>query len=177
MTSHTMTRRAMLAALATIATSVAAPLRAYQGENLAGSLATLPPDFGRGRSVAIIGAGLAGLTSAYYLSRVGFEVVVLEAEGRYGGHSLTVRPQSDAYRRYFHERYGIGEETYVDRFAEEGGPEQVCTFNDDGWVPDTEEYPQELSSDTDRDSNREHLRRETWAQQGPEGTDRSPSPL
>ncbi len=37
------------------------------------------------KSVAVIGAGIAGLTSAYYLKRAGFQVNVLEASGRVGG--------------------------------------------------------------------------------------------
>lgn len=144
MTSHRITRRALLALLGTTAAGLAAPLRAYDGDDIADRLATLPPDLGRGRSVAVIGAGLAGLTTAWHLSRAGFDVTVLEAEDRYGGRSLTVRPQSDAYRRYYRDRYGIGEESYIDRFAERDGLEQVCAFDDDGWNPDAEEYPQEL---------------------------------
>lgn len=144
MTSFSMTRRALLGGLAALASGFHAPLRAYEGTHIGGRLAGLPGDLGRGRSVAVIGAGLAGLTAAWYLARAGFQVTVLEADRRYGGRSLTVRPEAEAYRRYFRERHGIGAESYVDRFAERDGPEQVCRFFDDGWNPDTEEFPQEL---------------------------------
>jgi monoamine oxidase len=38
-----------------------------------------------GRSVVVIGAGLAGLSAGSYLSAAGFEVTVLEAQGQVGG--------------------------------------------------------------------------------------------
>ncbi|MGW1013481.1 NAD(P)/FAD-dependent oxidoreductase [Streptomyces termitum] len=41
-----------------------------------------------GRSVAVVGAGVAGLTAAHYLSRTR-DVVLYEAEGRLGGHAHT----------------------------------------------------------------------------------------
>src|ERR1700692_3278923 len=43
------------------------------------------------RSVVILGAGIAGLTSAYELSRKGYQVIVLEASHRAGGRNLTLR--------------------------------------------------------------------------------------
>jgi monoamine oxidase len=43
------------------------------------------------RKVVILGAGLAGMTAAYELSRAGFDCVILEATQRAGGRSLTVR--------------------------------------------------------------------------------------
>ncbi|NQZ06757.1 MAG: FAD-dependent oxidoreductase [Algicola sp.] len=51
----------------------------------------LPPESGKGKSVAIIGAGIAGITSAYELSKAGYRVSVFEALDRKGGRSLTVR--------------------------------------------------------------------------------------
>ena len=136
---------AMLAALG--AGGTAAPLRAnHVGtlEHLQDKLASATPDLGAGRSVAICGAGVAGLTAAWYLANAGFDVAVYEADSRYGGRSLTVRPTDDIYRSYFSNRYGITEDTYVDRLQEVGGPELVCTFFDDDWDPASEEYPQEL---------------------------------
>ena len=46
---------------------------------------------GNGRSVVILGAGIAGLVSAYELHRAGYRVTVLEARDRIGGRSWTIR--------------------------------------------------------------------------------------
>ncbi|MEA1671818.1 flavin monoamine oxidase family protein [Nitrospirillum sp. BR 11163] len=51
----------------------------------------LPATTGRGRRVAILGAGIAGLVTAYELERAGFEVVVLEARARVGGRTWSIR--------------------------------------------------------------------------------------
>src|SRR4051812_43390724 len=51
----------------------------------------LPPSTGTGRSVVILGAGIAGLVSAYELRRAGYRVTVLEARDRIGGRVWTVR--------------------------------------------------------------------------------------
>ncbi|HET9810499.1 MAG TPA: FAD-dependent oxidoreductase [Sphingomicrobium sp.] len=51
----------------------------------------LPPSSGAGKSVVILGAGIAGLVSAYELQRAGFDVTVLEARNRIGGRVWTVR--------------------------------------------------------------------------------------
>lgn len=45
----------------------------------------------RPRRVAVVGSGVAGLTAAYELSRVGTEVELFEADGRLGGHAHTQR--------------------------------------------------------------------------------------
>src|SRR5581483_2765337 len=45
----------------------------------------LPPGSGRGRRVVILGAGIAGLVSAYELKRAGWNVTLLEARDRIGG--------------------------------------------------------------------------------------------
>jgi uncharacterized protein len=42
-----------------------------------------------GRSTAVIGAGVAGLTAAYVPSGGGHEVTLYEAEDRIGGHART----------------------------------------------------------------------------------------
>jgi len=39
----------------------------------------------RGRKVAVVGAGLAGLTTAYFLAKTGYEIVVYEASKTVGG--------------------------------------------------------------------------------------------
>ena len=51
----------------------------------------LPLRSGAGRSVVILGAGIAGLVSAYELKRAGYRVTVLEARDRIGGRVWTIR--------------------------------------------------------------------------------------
>jgi monoamine oxidase len=51
----------------------------------------LPRSSGNGRSVVILGAGIAGLISAYELKQAGYRVTVLEARDRIGGRSWTIR--------------------------------------------------------------------------------------
>ena len=63
-----------------------------------------------GRKVVVLGAGISGLTVAYELERVGYDVSILEASHRIGGRNLTVR--------------------HGDRVDEMGQP-QVCNFDDD----------------------------------------------
>ena len=54
----------------------------------------LPPSAGRGTKVIILGAGIAGLVSAYEMRRAGFECTVLEARERPGGRNWTLRSGS-----------------------------------------------------------------------------------
>ncbi len=135
-----------------LATTAAAGMAALLGRGTFAQAANrshaMPPqvraDIGAGKSVAVIGAGIAGLTSAYYLAKAGFEVTVFEANDRYGGRSLTLRPEAEIYKKYNKERYGIGADTYADRFQEVGGPLQICRFFDDGWDRRPGTYPEEL---------------------------------
>lgn len=46
---------------------------------------------GRGRKVVILGAGIAGLISAWELGKAGYQCIVLEARDRVGGRNWTVR--------------------------------------------------------------------------------------
>jgi monoamine oxidase len=62
----------------------------------------LPGDSGKGKSVAILGAGVAGLCAAYELDRAGYDCIILEASRRIGGRSLTLR-RGDAFREVGHE--------------------------------------------------------------------------
>src|SRR5215469_14897029 len=57
-------------------------------------LPQLPADFGKGKKVVILGAGIAGLVSAYELRKAGFDCTILEARNRPGGRSWTVRDGS-----------------------------------------------------------------------------------
>ncbi|MFL6733860.1 MAG: flavin monoamine oxidase family protein [Sphingomicrobium sp.] len=51
----------------------------------------LPNGSGAGRSVVILGAGIAGLISAYELRKAGYRVTVIEARKRVGGRAWTIR--------------------------------------------------------------------------------------
>lgn len=46
---------------------------------------------GKGRKVIVLGAGLAGMTTAYELGKLGYDCTVLEARSRSGGRVWTVR--------------------------------------------------------------------------------------
>ena len=69
----------------------------------------LPKGSGNGKSVAILGAGIAGLVAAYELKQAGYDVTVLEARDRVGGRVWTVRGG--------------------DRIVHNGRPEQRATFD------------------------------------------------
>lgn len=110
----TLTRRALLEqigkvgglgatymAMETLGLAIPTPVGA---ENFA-----LPETSGRGRSVVILGAGIAGLISAYELQRAGYRVTVLEARDRIGGRSWTIRGG--------------------DRIVQTGRPDQIATFD------------------------------------------------
>lgn len=49
---------------------------------------------GKGKHVVILGAGLAGMTSAYELKKLGYECTILEARQRSGGRLWSVRKGS-----------------------------------------------------------------------------------
>jgi monoamine oxidase len=78
----------------------------------------VPPNSGHGRTVLILGAGIAGLAAAYELSRAGFRCRVLEAEGHAGGRNLTVRRGS----------------VITEQSAEHGTTQQRCEFDDGLYV-------------------------------------------
>lgn len=50
-----------------------------------------PSNTGRGTKVVILGAGIAGLVTAYELRKLGFDCTVLEARGRPGGRNWSIR--------------------------------------------------------------------------------------
>jgi monoamine oxidase len=61
------------------------------GTGAAAALPALPSNFGDGRKVIVLGAGIAGLVAAWELQQAGFAVTVLEARNRVGGRAWTVR--------------------------------------------------------------------------------------
>ena len=79
---------------------IAGAATAYSALNMMGLLATptayaapppLAPGSGNGKRVVILGAGIAGLTAAYRLSKAGYQCTILEARARAGGRVWTVR--------------------------------------------------------------------------------------
>ena len=74
----------------------------------------LPGDSGAGKTVTVLGAGVAGLCAAYELDRAGYDCVILEAAQRLGGRSLTLRRG--------------------DVLTEVGRPPQECRFDDGLWL-------------------------------------------
>ena len=79
---------------------IAGAATAYSALNMAGLLVTptayaappvLKPGSGNGKRVAILGAGIAGLTAAYCLSKAGYRCTILEARSRSGGRVWTIR--------------------------------------------------------------------------------------
>ncbi len=58
----------------------------------------LPPASGPGKRVVVLGAGIAGLVSAYELHKAGYQVSVLEARDRVAGRVWTIR-DGDAIRQ------------------------------------------------------------------------------
>lgn len=81
-----------------------------------GPVALSPDTYGK--TVLILGAGIAGLTAAYELTRAGFKCSVLEAQPHAGGRNLTIRHGSV-----------ISEES-----AEHGTTEQKCEFDEGLYV-------------------------------------------
>jgi monoamine oxidase len=68
----------------------------------------------RGASVLIIGAGMAGMTAAYELRNAGYQVQVLEYNGRAGGRNWSLRGG--------------------DSYTELGGFTQHCQFDKDLYI-------------------------------------------
>jgi len=77
-------------------------------------LPQLPADFGKGKKVVILGAGIAGLVAAYELRKAGFDCTILEARNRPGGRSWSVRNGSKV------------------EFTD--GTVQECTWQDGGYL-------------------------------------------
>jgi monoamine oxidase len=130
---RSMTALAGAAALAPLAPR---PARAFAAPPV------LPPNFGRGRTVAIVGAGVAGLTAGWMLANAGFVVTIYEADSRYGGRSLTPRPERREYREWWFGKYNprhLFPAMYVSEYQETGDSpvkeRQICRFDDPDWHP------------------------------------------
>ena len=70
----------------------------------------LPAGSGTGKSVVILGAGMAGLSAGYELQKAGYAITILEARDRIGGRVWTVRGG--------------------DRIVQEGRADQTCSFDE-----------------------------------------------
>ena len=109
-----LTRRALLERIGTVG-GVGAAYLAMEAMGLAvptpagAESFRLPRASGSGKSVVILGAGIAGLVSAYELGRAGYKVTVLEARDRIGGRVWTIRRG--------------------DRIVQMGRPDQHATFD------------------------------------------------
>jgi len=110
----TFTRRAMLAQISAVG-GIGATYLAMEALGLATATPAGAENFalaqisGKGKSVVILGAGIAGLVSAYELVRSGYRVTVLEARERIGGRVWTIRAD--------------------DRISQFGRPNQTAEFS------------------------------------------------
>ena len=91
-----MTKRSFLQSVGAAA-GVGAVYRSMEALGLAqsGAAHAARPDLaqgsGEGKSVAILGAGIAGMAAAHELSKAGYRCTVLEASSHAGGRNLTAR--------------------------------------------------------------------------------------
>jgi monoamine oxidase len=124
-----LTRRFILQRLGA-AGGVAVAAGAMQSMGLFGVAHAAPlPDpqgqMGSGRSVVVLGAGIAGLVSAYELEQRGFSVTLIEARQRVGGRAWTVR-DGDKIEM-------IGEATQTAKFSDgvyfNAGPARLPSFH------------------------------------------------
>lgn len=142
-------RRTLLRAMAALASAAALP--ALGTRRARADAPDLPANFGKGRTVAIIGAGVAGLTAGWKLANAGFNVTIYEADNRYGGRSLSPRPIRPEYRSWWFNKYNpdrLFPEMYVSEYKEDSrSPDpvpQVCRFDDPTWTPNSGKPPVEL---------------------------------
>jgi monoamine oxidase len=92
--SPTITKREFLHGVATIGGASAAYVALNAWGLGSAAYAATPPELdgsGRGKKVVILGAGMAGMTTAYELSQRGYQVKILEARGFSGGRCQTAR--------------------------------------------------------------------------------------
>jgi monoamine oxidase len=93
-----LTRRAFLSRLGQVGGASAAffgmqalGLTPFEASAQAPQPIAAAPNSGNGRSVVILGGGIAGLVAAYELRALGFHCTLLEARSRPGGRNWTVR--------------------------------------------------------------------------------------
>jgi monoamine oxidase len=82
-----------------------------------------PPDVGAGRSVVVLGAGIAGMVAAYELEKLGYRCTLLEAQPEAGGRVKTVRSgdtieETDSVQTC---QFDAGEELYFN-----AGPSRIA---------------------------------------------------
>lgn len=75
----------------------------------------------RPKKIIVIGAGLAGLTAAYELTKAGHDVTILEARNRAGGRVFTVRDFADGLYAECGGEWGEHNHDYLLRYIEEFG--------------------------------------------------------
>ncbi len=78
----------------------------------------LPQNSGQGKTVLVLGAGIAGLAAAYELTRAGFKCQVLESQSRAGGRNFTARRGT----------------VITEESPEHGKTEQKCEFDEGLYV-------------------------------------------
>ena len=116
-TGAPLTRRRFIQAITALGGTAAAWSAMSAWGHLASAQRTSPPPLeggGSGTSVVILGAGPAGLVAGYEMMNKGYDVQILEASDRVGGHVFTVRR---------------GTQT-----NEVGKDPQTCEFDEGEWV-------------------------------------------
>lgn len=112
-----LTRRTFIQAVTALGGTAAAMSAMSAWGHLASAQPTSPPTLeggGGGTSVVILGAGPAGLVAGYEMMNKGYDIRILEADNRVGGHVFTVRRGSHT--------------------NEIGGEPQTCEFDEGEWV-------------------------------------------
>lgn len=112
-----LTRRTFIQAITALGGTGAAWGAMSAWGHLATAQTSTPPPLeggGNGTSVVILGAGPAGLVAGYEMMNKGYDVRILEASDRVGGHVFTVRRGSHT--------------------EELGGEPQNCDFDEGQWI-------------------------------------------
>ena len=76
---------------------------------------------GSGKKIIILGAGIAGMTAAWELSKLGYDCTVLEARDRVGGRCWSVRRGSTNTEM----EHGFHKATFDDRLYFNAGPSRI----------------------------------------------------